>query len=196
MEICFYFVTSKEEFLAISLVMYLFNLALIRLKDIIFLLFSKSYRDAAYIAPFLLFMPITYTTSETPVVGINFKKKTYWHMLIAAVSALTNYIGNTLLVPILGGKGAVISTGLSYIVFFAMRTIISEKSYPVKYDISKIIFGDIVMVAVALIGTFRKGMTTSILSAGIGILIILWLYKSEVKSLFSTFRTEFLAFKN
>ncbi len=76
-----------------------------------------------------------------------------------------------------------------------MRTIISEKLCPVKYDISKIVVGNMVMVAVALIGTFRKGMTTSILSAGVGILVILWLYKSEVKSLFSTFKTEFLASK-
>ena len=74
-----------------------------------------------------------------------------------------------------------------------MRTIISEKLYPVKYDISKIVFGNIVMVAVALIGTFSRGMTASILSAGVGILVILWLYKREVKSLFSTFKTEFLA---
>jgi len=61
--------------------MYLFDLALIGLKDIIFPLFSKSCREAAYIAPFLLFMPIMYTTSETTVVRINFEKKTYWHML-------------------------------------------------------------------------------------------------------------------
>ncbi|NLH36906.1 MAG: polysaccharide biosynthesis protein [Thermotogaceae bacterium] len=186
----------RKAFLGISLVMYLFGLTLIGLKDIIFLLFSKSYRDAAYIAPFLILMPVMYSISEVTVVGINFKKKTYWHMLIAAVSALANYIGNTLLVPILGGKGAAISTGLSYIVFFAMRTIISEKLYPVKYDISRIVFGNIVMVAVALIGTFQRGMTASILSAGVGILVILWLYKREVKSLFSTFKTEFLASKN
>ena len=186
----------KKVFLTISLVMYLFGLALIGLKDVIFLLFSKTYRESAYIAPFLLFMPIMYTISEVTVVGINFKKKAYWHVLITVVSTLANYIGNTLLVPILGGKGAAISTGLSYIVLFAMRTIISEKLYPVKYDISKIVVGNIVMVAVALIGTFRKGMTVSILSAAVGILVILWLYKSEVKSLFSTSKTEFLASKN
>jgi len=186
----------RKVFLTISLVMYTFGLAVIGFKDIIFLLFSKSYRDAAYIAPFLILMPVMYSISEVTVVGINFKKKTYWHMLITVVSALANYIGNTLLVPTLGGKGAAISTGLSYIVFFAMRTIISEKFYPVKYDISKIVVGNIVMVAVALIGTFRRGMTVSILSAAVGILVILWLYKSEVKSLFSTFKTEFLASKN
>ena len=176
--------------------MYLFGIILIGLKDITFLLSSKNCGDAAYIAPFLILMPVMYSISEVTVVGINFKKKTYWHMVITVVSALANYIGNTLLVPILGGKGAVISTGLSYIVFFAMGAIISEKLYPVKYDISKIVVGNIVMVAVALIGTFRKGMTTSISSAGVGILVILWLYKSEVKSLFSTFKTEFLASKS
>jgi len=76
-----------------------------------------------------------------------------------------------------------------------MRTIISEKLYPVKYDISKIVFGNIVMVAVALIGTFRRGMTVSILSAAVGILVILWLYKREVKSLFSLSKLSFLRLK-
>lgn len=183
----------RKAFLTISLVMYLVGLAAIGFKDIIFLLFSKSYREASYIAPFLILMPIMYTISEVTVVGINFKKKTYWHMVIVSASALANYVGNTLLVPTLGGKGAAISTGLSYIVFFAMRTIISKKLYPVKYDISKIIVGNIVMVVVALIGTFKRGMISSILSAGVGILVILWLYKSEVKTMFSMAKTEFLS---
>jgi len=63
----------------------------------------------------------------------------------------------------------------------------------VKYDISKIIVGNIVMVVVALIGTFERGMISSILSSGVGILVILWLYKSEVKTMFSMAKTEFLS---
>ncbi|MCD6449745.1 MAG: lipopolysaccharide biosynthesis protein, partial [Thermotogaceae bacterium] len=173
----------RKAFLSISFVMYIFGLLVIGFKDFIFLLFAKNYREASYIAPFLILMPIMYTISETTVLGINFKKKTYWHIVIASVSALVNYIGNTLLVPILGGKGAAISTGLSYIVFFAMRTIISKRLYDVKYDLTKIIFGNIVIASVAFIGTFRRSTFETILASLIGILIILLLYHKELKFL-------------
>jgi len=173
----------RKAFLSISFVMYIFGLLVIGFKDIIFLLFAKSYREASYIAPFLILMPIMYTISETTVIGINFKKKTYWHIVIATISALSNFIGNTLLVPVLGGKGAAISTGLSYIVFFSMRTTISKKLYNVKYDLSKIVFSNIVIVLVALIGTFRRNTLEIILSSFIGIFIILCLYHKQLKYL-------------
>ncbi|AFG35211.1 membrane protein involved in the export of O-antigen and teichoic acid [Fervidobacterium pennivorans DSM 9078] len=176
----------RKAFLVVSLVMYIFGLLVIGFKDIIFLLFAKSYREASYIAPFLILMPIMYTISETTVMGINFKKKTYWHIVIAATSALANFVGNTLLVPILGGKGAAISTGLSYIVFFSMRTLISKRLYDVKYDLSKIVVSNIVIVIVALIGTFRRSTLETILSALVGILVVLLLYHKELKYLMKT----------
>ena len=170
----------RKAFLVVSFVMYVFGLLVIGFKDIIFLLFAKDYREASYIAPFLILMPIMYTISEITVVGINFKKKTYWHIVIAAISVLANFIGNTLLVPILGGKGAAISTGLSYIVFFAMRTAISKRLYEVKYDLSKIVMGNAVIVLVALVGTFKRSTLETILAASVGILFVLFLYRSEL----------------
>jgi len=173
----------RKAFLSVSFVMYVFGLLVVGFKDVVFLLLAKSYREAAYIAPFLILMPIMYTISETTVVGINFSKKTYWHIVIAAVSALANYIGNTLLVPVLGGKGAAISTGLSYIVFFAMRTVISKRLYDVKYDLNKIVVGNVIIVLVALIGTFRRSTLETISAAFIGVFIVLFLYRSELKYL-------------
>jgi len=173
----------RKAFLIVSFVMYVFGLLVIGFKDIIFLLFAESYRKAPYIAPFLILMPIMSTISETTVVGINFKKKTYWHIVIAAISALSNFIGNTLLVPVLGGKGAAISTGLSYVVFFAMRTVISKRLYDVKYDLSKIAVGNALIVLVALIGTFRRSTLETIVASFIGLLIILFLYRRELKCL-------------
>ncbi len=62
-------------------------------KDVIFLLLAKSYRQAAGISSFLLLIPIMNTTSQVTGVGIGFKKKTYWHMIISAVPAVANVIG-------------------------------------------------------------------------------------------------------
>lgn len=173
----------RRAFLGVSFVMYVFGLLIVGFKDVAFLLLAKNYREAAFIVPFLILMPIMYTISETTVVGINFSRKTYWHVVIAAVSALANYIGNTLLVPALGGKGAAISTGLSYMVFFSMRTAISKRLYDVKYDFDKIVIGSAVIVLVALIGTFRRSTLETILAAFVGILIVLLVYRGDLKYL-------------
>lgn len=173
----------RKAFLSVSFVMYVFGLLVIGFKDVVFLLFAKSYREASYIAPFLILTSIMYTVSETTVVGINFSKKTYWHIVIASASALVNYIGNTLLVPVLGGKGAAISTGLSYVVFFGMRTAISKRLYDVKFDLGKIVIGNAVIVLVALIGTFRGSRSETILASFICILIVLFLYRGDLKHL-------------
>jgi len=115
----------------ISFILFIFGLFVLTFKDLIFMLFAKSYRGASYIAPFLILYPIMYMISETTVLGINFAKKTYWHIVITALSAFVNFVGNNLLVPLLEAKGAAISTGLSYVVFFTLRTVIAQKYYKI-----------------------------------------------------------------
>lgn len=98
--------------------MFVISLILIAFKDWIILIFDKSYLPAASIMPFLIFHPIMYTVSEITVVGINFKKKTHWHLWISVIAASVNFVGNTLLVPYYGARGAALSTGISYVFFF------------------------------------------------------------------------------
>lgn len=90
---------------------------LIAFRKYIILILSSSYQRAADVMPFLIFIPVMYTISEVTVVGINFMKRTELHIISALASFVTNFIGNYLLVPILGAQGAAISTGISYIVF-------------------------------------------------------------------------------
>ncbi len=66
-----------------------------------------------------------YITSETTVIGINFFKKVRWHLLISFAVLAVNISSNLLLVPRLGARGAAISIGMSYVLFFALRTHIS-----------------------------------------------------------------------
>jgi O-antigen/teichoic acid export membrane protein len=95
-------------------------------KDQIILILSPDYRNAAIIVPFLMFYPVMYTLSETTRVGINFTRKTYYNILVAGVAGGVNVLGNFLLVPRYGALGASISTGISYILFFWLRTILSN----------------------------------------------------------------------
>jgi O-antigen/teichoic acid export membrane protein len=149
-------------------------------KDVIILLFEKSYHSAASIMPFLLLVPIMYTLSEVTVGGINYRNKTYWHLAIAVIAAVVNYALNMLLVPNLGAKGAAISTGLSYIVFFYSRTYISNYLFPIRINSFKLHGSVLVFIALGLVNTFfPNGIWTYGLTA-IAIAALAILYRSEL----------------
>jgi len=171
----------EKTSLFISAAMFTFGMLIVVFKDAIFLLLESSYRQAAGISSFLILMPIMYTASEVTVVGINFKKKTYWHMLIATISAVANILGNFMVVPIYGAKGAALSTGISYIIFFGMRTIISKRLYKVNYHLGKFYFSTVVFVVVAFINTFVNILFLQVLSAVIGLILVLIVYREQVR---------------
>jgi O-antigen/teichoic acid export membrane protein len=174
----------EKASLFIAAAMFVFGLLIVVFKDVIFLLLESSYRQAAGISSFLILMPIMYTVSETTVVGINFKKKTYWHMLIASVAAGVNVFGNLMLVPVYGAKGAAFSTGLSYIVFFCMRTFISMSLFPVNYHLGKFFISTFVFVIVAFINTFVINMVFQVVSAVLGLVVVMFVYRDQVKYVF------------
>ena len=96
-------------------------------KDIIFKLLSAKYIPSADVFPFLMFIPMMTTMSEATMVGIQFKRKTHYQIYAAIIVAIFNIVGNFLLVPRFGAIGASISTGFSYILFFYIRTYLSNK---------------------------------------------------------------------
>lgn len=168
----------------VLLIMSAIAILLILFKDIISLILGSEYREAASIMAFLIFMPIMYTVSETTVNGINFYNKTKWHILIALVSCLLNLIGNVYLVPKYEAIGAAISTGISYIAFFYLRTFISNRYYKVNYDFGKIGIVIILLVLNSTLTLLDIKRTLEILfSLTIGIIII-FLYSKEIKYLY------------
>ncbi len=167
----------------VSAIFFLIGLSVFMSKDFLFLLFAQNYRSASSIVPFLILQPIMYVISETTTLGINFAKKTYWHIVVTGVSAIVNFAGNQFLVPRFGARGAAISTGFAYVVFFTLRTIISEKLYPVGFKLRKIYLGILIISVVAFLGTFQKNSITSYSSSVTGTILIALLYKSELISL-------------
>jgi len=156
-------------------------------KDLILLIMAKSYRNVSNIMPFLVLMPIMSLISETTVMGIYFRKKTYWLILVTLISSILNYFGNLVLVPTLGAKGAAISTGISYVAFMFLRTFISEKLYPIRFEINKMLLGTITIIFVAFFGTFGD-LKSLIFSSLIGFSIILYVFKNEVRFLISNLK--------
>lgn len=163
----------------------LFTVAIMTIifKDTIMSILGSDYKSASVIVPFLVYVPIMFTISETTVIGINFFKKTKWHILIAVIACLSNITFNWILVPDYGGVGAAISTGLSYVIFFTFRTFISLKYYKVDYKLYKI------YIMIALIGLyggyslFNYSFFINLLIGTELILILVLLYIQEFVSI-------------
>mgnify|MGYP001051356599 CR=1 FL=1 len=140
----------------ITVIMFFIGFSLILVKDVFAILLGEKYRQAAMILPFLIFNPIMYTISETTVSGLVFMKKSKMQVFVAAGACLTNLVGNYIFVPILGGKGAAISTGLSYIVFFALRTIFSNRYFYVDFSLKRFSILTVLAILYAFYNTFVK----------------------------------------
>ncbi|WP_041623444.1 oligosaccharide flippase family protein [Spirochaeta thermophila] len=164
--------------------LFLLAMGVILAKDLVVLLLAGEYRGAASVMPFLVFVPTMYTLSEVTMVGINFKKQTHWHIVVSGISVVVNLVGNYLLVPRFGAKGAAIATGGSYIVFFYMRTIVSRRLFPVDYGMVRITVGVILLMSVAFVNTFLPSLW-GMAAAGVGIGVLGVLYVHEIRKGFS-----------
>ncbi|MBR3437470.1 MAG: polysaccharide biosynthesis protein [Lachnospiraceae bacterium] len=111
----------------VSVLMTVLCLCVLLAKELVGLILGRTFRDAVFIFPFLLLHPIMYVMSETTALGINFSRRTSFSILVSAVSGAVNILLNALFIPLWGGRGAAFATGLSFLVFFWMRTLISRK---------------------------------------------------------------------
>ena len=145
---------------------------LLLLKDIVAFILGDEFVSAIHIFPFLLLQPIMYTISEATSVGIAFSRKTWYNIIVSTVAGITNIVLNFALIPIWGGKGAAIATGLSYVVFFWIRTIISRKLW-YNFPIGKFLFYTVCLLLNCTIHTFISGYIPYILTACCIVLILL-----------------------
>lgn len=161
-------------------------------KDLIVLFLGSEYREARYIFPFLVLMPIMYTISETTVLGINFKKQTKNHTYIAIASAGANIIGNIILVPSLGAKGAAISTGLAYVIFYIMRTYLGNKYYAIEMNNKKFFIS---VVAVYILAIFSSVYKFNVIILAVSLMtfaVILLMYKNLIGEIFILIKTKII----
>lgn len=173
------FYTTAHQ--SITVLMFFFGLSLILFKDIFVLFLGQKYSQASYILPFLIFSPIMYTVSETTVGGINFMKKSKLHIIVAVGSCVFNVVGCLVLVPRYGLQGAAISTGLSYIVFFTLRTVLANRCYYINFGLHKFYLLTSLTLVYAWWNTFHRFGIISIVSY-IGICTIMCvLYKNVIR---------------
>jgi len=169
----------------VALGMIILGIVSIMCKDIITLLVGKSYREASSVMPFLIFIPVMYTISETTVIGINFFKKVNWTLLISIIVCVTNVIGNYLLVPHFQGKGAAVSTGISYVLFFMLRTSIARRYFKFNISAYKLFASISILTGYAMLNTFISlDFQLNILFGTLCLLAIVVIYLDTIKQFF------------
>lgn len=185
---------DKDFFIRInkvtSFAMLIVAILLLCFKDIVVLFLGAGYRDAVYIFPFLAFMPIMYTVSETTVMGINFHEKTSYHVWISGISSIVNAVGNYFLITQFGAKGAAISTGLSYVVFFILRTFLANKVYPINFAMGRFAVSCIAVYLLAIYASFSTVTVQFVATACIVATFVTLLYRDIIDEVLKMIKTE------
>jgi O-antigen/teichoic acid export membrane protein len=122
-------------------------------RKIFVMILGEAYSESSAIMVYLLFVPVMYTLSSAMAIGIDMAKQTKYNLYVIGICACINIIGNYVLIPLLGAKGAAISTAVSYIAFFFLRVYFSGKvwiRFPIKMVSFEMTFLIILVLCVEL----------------------------------------------
>lgn len=149
---------------------------IILFKELLPIFISSSYKNSLTIIPFLLFYPLMYTLGITTELGMQFQRKSYLSLYISIITLIINIILNIVLIPIFGARGAAFATGISYIIFFWSKTIVSRNLWK-RFEIKCYLFSTIILVIMALWNTFINNEFTLIFNLLIIFLLIIFYRK-------------------
>jgi O-antigen/teichoic acid export membrane protein len=173
----------KKNFEKIEFLMFAAVIIFILFKDLILFFINSSYKDATFLIPFLVFVPIMQILSQVAGIGIDLKKKSYLNLINISAALICNIIGNYYLIKIFGAKGASISTGVSFIIYFYLKTVFSEKIFNVGYNLIKTSIFILLLVFFSALTTFNK-MNFILFLSGIALLIVLcMMYLKQIKEI-------------
>ena len=110
---------------------------LILFRKLVVLLLGSQYRGAERMIPFLTLMPIFAMMFEISSQSIKFAKKNIYLNIASLLAIAANISGNVLLVPVFGGVGAALTTGVSYMIYFVTGSVFSEKCIHIGYSYKK-----------------------------------------------------------
>ena len=164
----------------ITIVMMFACIIVVLCKDVLVLFLGFDYREASSVMAMLVLMPVMYTMSETTIIGVNFKLKSYFHIIISSICLITNVLLCISLIPLFGMQGASIAVSLSYVMFYFARTYFGLKNF--YFDIK--LKQTVVMIFVMTIWIIFVVMTNNssiIIFGGIGLLALLVrLFRTEI----------------
>lgn len=113
---------------------------------------GPQYWGGVIIVPIVLFAYLFLGIYTNLIAGIYIEKKTKYLPLITGLGAVLNIATAFLLIPVWGITGGAISTLISYFAMAVYMYIVSQKFYPVKYEVSKIAM--ILVIDIAAVAVF------------------------------------------
>lgn len=168
----------------LSLVFFLLGINILLFRNVIGLILGARFYSSIFVMPSLVLVPIMYLLSETTMLGIGFKKKTKYFLYVSIISSLFNLLGNLILVPYLGAKGAAISTGVSYIIFFSARTYFSNKLINFGFNLKRIYILTFLLLTYAIFLTFYNKLYLTIVMGFLLQAITLIIYFKVLKEVY------------
>ena len=154
-------------------------------RDLIILLFPKSYHDAYKIVPIICLAYVVGQSSGLLNLSIYQNKKTKVVMYITLVSSGVNILLNYIFVPIWGAFGAAYATVFTFLFLLILEYQISKKYYFIPFNFKLIVPIGIILIALYLSFSFFNFDTVVniIFKLGIMLLIMLGLYMMFRKDL-------------
>jgi len=119
----------------------------------IIILFSsdESYYSAYHFVPLLVTAISFFGIQNFFIIGLHYAKKTRQVALITLIVLIFSLLLNTILIPRIGLYGAAITAILSGLLMILMSYMQSQKFYPIRYEIRKVII--IIAVFAAILGS-------------------------------------------
>ena len=149
----------------------LLSVFMILFRKVIVLLLGPDYRMAEAVLPFLTLMPVFAMMFEVTNQSIKYTKKGIYLNIASIAAIIVNVSGNIALVPRLGGLGAAITTGVSYMAYFAIGSYFAEKCIRIGYNYRKTAIYALLLTAFCLEASFVNSVPADTLS-GLMILCI------------------------
>lgn len=170
----------KEAFKVTRFLCILAGAGLVLFKDVIVFILGENYRTASGIIPFLTLMPVFSILFEITIQGIKFQKKNRYLNYASVVAIVFNIGGNCILVPYLGGVGAALATGVTYMAYFAIGSFFAEKCYKVGYDNLRTVIYAVLLFGYACIAVFFN-VTAGIVTGVLFITVLLIMERRVIK---------------
>ena len=167
----------------ITIIMLFVGTNVLFFKDLICYILGSEYREAYIVIPFLFLGSVIYAISDTTITGIDYSKKSYYHSIIGFVAFVINFVGNTILVQLMGIKGAALATCLSFLTYLILRIIISNRYYYVDYGLKKMSLSLLLLTIFASELTFINNSVINIIIYLVLMALIIVLYRKDIASL-------------
>jgi O-antigen/teichoic acid export membrane protein len=117
---------------------------------------NMSYWEAASIIPILSFAMVFVLMKENIMIGLQITKSSAIMGLLIATAAVFNLGMNLLLIPWLGIYGSALSTLSSQILMFALFYFVTQKKYPIPYELRNLfvlILAGVVLYLISIVAT-------------------------------------------